>query len=74
MSTTSDPDKNLQRAIDKVHQASARGAQIVCLPELFQTQYFCQREDAKSVRPGPAHSQPGHRTAWPPWRNSFASC
>ena len=46
MSTTSDPDKNLQRAIDKVHQASARGAQIVCLPELFQTQYFCQREDA----------------------------
>jgi N-carbamoylputrescine amidase len=46
MSTTSDPDKNLQHAIDKIHQASARGAQIVCLPELFQTQYFCQREDA----------------------------
>ena len=46
MSTTSDPDKNLQRAIDKVHQASARGAEIVCLPELFQTQYFCQRQDA----------------------------
>ena len=21
-------------------------AQIVCLPELFQTQYFCQREEA----------------------------
>src|SRR3954447_25424398 len=46
MSTSSDPDKNLQHAIDKVHQASARGAQIVCLPELFQTQYFCQREDS----------------------------
>ena len=46
MSATSDPDKNLQRAIDHIHQASARGAQIVCLPELFQTQYFCQREDA----------------------------
>jgi N-carbamoylputrescine amidase len=46
MSTTSDPDKNLQHAIDKIHQAAARGAQIVCLPELFQTQYFCQREDA----------------------------
>ena len=46
MATTSDPDKNLQHAIDKIHQASARGAQIVCLPELFQTQYFCQREDA----------------------------
>jgi len=46
MSATPDPDKNLQRAIDRLHQASAKGAQIVCLPELFRTQYFCQREDA----------------------------
>jgi len=46
MSATPDPDKNLQRAIDHLHQAAAKGAQIVCLPELFQTQYFCQREDA----------------------------
>ncbi|HKS74738.1 MAG TPA: carbon-nitrogen hydrolase [Terriglobales bacterium] len=45
MSATPDPDKNLQRAIDKIHHAQARGAQVVCLPELFQTQYFCQRED-----------------------------
>src|SRR5205814_8044987 len=37
---------NLQRAIVKIHQAAARGAQVVCLPELFQTQYFCQREDS----------------------------
>jgi N-carbamoylputrescine amidase len=59
MSATPDPDKNLQRAIDCLHQAAAKGAQIVCLPELFQTQYFCQREDAalfdlaESI-PGPA--------------------
>ena len=46
MSATPDPEKNLQRAIDKIHHAQARGAQVVCLPELFQTQYFCQREDA----------------------------
>ncbi len=46
MSATPDPDKNLERAVDKLHQAAARGAQIVCLPELFQTQYFCQREDS----------------------------
>jgi len=46
MSATSDPDKNLQSAIDRIHQAAARGAQIICLPELFQTQYFCQRQDA----------------------------
>jgi len=46
MSATPDPDKNLQRAIERLHQAAAKGAQIVCLPELFRTQYFCQREDA----------------------------
>src|SRR5277367_6021486 len=46
MSMTSDPDENLRRAIERVREAAGRGAQIVCLPELFQTQYFCQREDA----------------------------
>jgi N-carbamoylputrescine amidase len=46
MSMTSDPDQNLQRAIEHVRDAAKRGAQIVCLPELFQTQYFCQREDS----------------------------
>ena len=45
MSMTSDPDQNLQHAIERVREAAGRGAQIVCLPELFQTQYFCQRED-----------------------------
>jgi N-carbamoylputrescine amidase len=46
MSTTPDPEENLQRALERVRDAAGRGAQIVCLPELFQTQYFCQREDA----------------------------
>jgi len=46
MSMTPDPEKNLERAIERVQQAAARGAQVVCLPELFQTQYFCQREEA----------------------------
>jgi len=45
MSMTSDPDRNLQHAIDMVTDAASQGAKIVCLPELFQTQYFCQRED-----------------------------
>ncbi len=45
MSMTSDPDRNLQHAIDLVTDAASQGAKIVCLPELFQTQYFCQRED-----------------------------
>jgi len=46
MSASPDPAKNLARAMDFVRQAASRGAQIICLPELFQTQYFCQREDA----------------------------
>jgi N-carbamoylputrescine amidase len=61
MSATPDPEKNLQRAIDRLHQAAAKGAQIVCLPELFQTQYFCQREDAALF--DLAESIPGPTTA-----------
>ncbi|HEV7217760.1 MAG TPA: carbon-nitrogen hydrolase [Terriglobales bacterium] len=62
MSATPDPEKNLRRAIDHVRNAAKSGAQIVCLPELFQTQYFCQREDtalfdlAEPI-PGPVTSQ-----------------
>lgn len=46
MSATPEPDKNLERAIHYLGDAAKKGAEIVCLPELFQTQYFCQREDA----------------------------
>jgi N-carbamoylputrescine amidase len=40
-----DPDANLARAVRGIESAVGRGATIVCLPELFRTQYFCQRED-----------------------------
>ncbi len=46
MSATPDPEKNLGHALEMVRRAASRGAEIICLPELFQTQYFCQREDA----------------------------
>lgn len=42
----SEPAANLDAAIAGIREAAARGAQIVCLPELFRTRYFCQREDA----------------------------
>ena len=45
MRCTTDPDANVERAIGGVREAAGRGAGIVCLPELFRTQYFCQRED-----------------------------
>jgi N-carbamoylputrescine amidase len=40
-----DPAVNLERAVAKVREAAQRGAEIVCLPELFRSQYFCQTED-----------------------------
>ncbi|HEV8185786.1 MAG TPA: nitrilase-related carbon-nitrogen hydrolase, partial [Chthoniobacterales bacterium] len=40
-----DPVDNLQRAIGFIRDAAGKGAQIVCLPELFRSQYFCQSED-----------------------------
>lgn len=45
MSCGPDPDANLDKAADRVRQAAREGAQIICLPELFRAQYFCQRED-----------------------------
>lgn len=41
-----DPEHNLRHAMEKVREAARNGAQVICLPELFRTQYFCQREDA----------------------------
>jgi N-carbamoylputrescine amidase len=40
-----DPDANLEKAVERVRDAARLGAEIVCLPELFRAQYFCQRED-----------------------------
>ncbi len=40
-----DPAENLEKAIRGVRDAAAKGAQIVCLQELFRSQYFCQTED-----------------------------
>jgi N-carbamoylputrescine amidase len=62
MSATPDPDKNLGHAMERVRQAAAQNAQVVCLPELFQTQYFCQREDVSLFDlaepiPGPTSNQ-----------------
>jgi N-carbamoylputrescine amidase len=43
-----EPAKNFARAIDMIRDAAEKGAQIVCLPELFRSQYFCQTEDHKN--------------------------
>jgi len=45
MAVKEDPAQNLKRAVARIEEAAAAGAQVVCLPELFTSQYFCQRED-----------------------------
>src|SRR5262245_35019615 len=46
MSMSADPDANLAKAVRRVLEAANKGAEVVCLPELFKTPYFCQKEDA----------------------------
>ncbi|NOT07665.1 MAG: carbon-nitrogen hydrolase [Gemmatimonadales bacterium] len=40
-----DPEDNLARTMDRIRDAAARGAQIVCTQELFLGPYFCQSEE-----------------------------
>jgi N-carbamoylputrescine amidase len=59
MRCSADPADNLQRAVAKVREAARLGAQIVCLPELFRSRYFCQTEehanfDLAEPLPGPS--------------------
>ena len=54
-----EPEANFASAIGHIREAERRGANIVCLPELFRTQYFCQREelalfDLAEPVPGPS--------------------
>ena len=58
MRCSADPADNLARALGFTREAARKGARLICLPELFQSRYFCQSEDdanfalAESV-PGP---------------------
>jgi N-carbamoylputrescine amidase len=59
MSMSADPGQNLEKAAARVREAAAKGATVVCLPELYRSPYFCQREDAKlfdlaETVPGPS--------------------
>jgi N-carbamoylputrescine amidase len=47
MKCSADPGENLAKAEERLREAAKQGAQIVCLPELFRSQYFCRQEDAR---------------------------
>jgi N-carbamoylputrescine amidase len=46
MCCSRDPHANLEKAAWKIREAAGRGADIICLPELFRTEYFCREENA----------------------------
>ncbi len=46
MSMSADPQANLDKAAARIEEAAKKGAQVVCLPELYRSPYFCQKEDA----------------------------
>ncbi len=59
-----DPEENFRRACGFIRNAAKGGAEIVCLPELFRSQYFCQTEDHANFKlaeeiPGPSTDQLG---------------
>src|SRR5436853_3959368 len=45
-----DIEGNVARAERLVREAAARGAQIILLPELFETPYFCIEQDARHLK------------------------
>jgi len=58
MRMSADPEANFAAAVERIRAAAHLGANVVCLPELFRTQYFCQREelalfDLSEEIPGP---------------------
>jgi len=59
ISLSKNPDNNLKKAVEWVSKAAEKGAQVICLPELFRSQYFCQSEntdyfDLAETIPGPS--------------------
>jgi N-carbamoylputrescine amidase len=59
MSCSRAPEANLEKVLPRIELAASKGAQIVCLQELFRSQYFCQSEDQRNFRlaetiPGPS--------------------
>lgn len=63
-----DPTANFDKAIAGIRDAARRGANVICLQELFRTQYFCQTEDHEFFKlaepiPGPGTERLGKLAA-----------
>ncbi|MDR3667555.1 MAG: carbon-nitrogen hydrolase [Ignavibacteriaceae bacterium] len=60
ISLEKDINHNLDKAVTWINKAVKDGAQVICLPELFRSQYFCQKESISYF--DLAESIPGHST------------
>jgi len=47
MACSHDPNENLAKAQWRIREAASQGAQIICVQELFRSQYFCREEKAE---------------------------
>jgi N-carbamoylputrescine amidase len=45
MAMSREPGENVEKAVARVREAAKAGAEVVCLPELYRSPYFCQKED-----------------------------
>lgn len=59
-SVSPDIDRNLKNTVKKIEEAARRGAQLICLSELYRTRYFPQQENADAR--GLAETIPGDST------------
>nr|MCU0354606.1 acyltransferase [Cytophagales bacterium] len=64
MSCTASPQENMEKTKQRVREAAAKGAQVVCLQELFLSLYFCDVEDYNNFKlaeaiPGPSTHELG---------------
>jgi N-carbamoylputrescine amidase len=59
LSCTKDTEANMKKTVEKIREAAKKGAQIICLQELFRSLYFCDTEDYENFKlaepiPGPS--------------------
>jgi N-carbamoylputrescine amidase len=64
MQCDAEPRRNLDKSVERITEAAKQGADVICLPELFLSHYFCQSADiskfdlAESI-PGPTTERLG---------------
>ena len=59
------PENNLKKCTEWVRKAAGKGAEVICLPELYSSHYFCQSEDTANF----ALAEPLYSTSFKAFSN-----